>query len=314
MLLNPGVILSVIPARGSRADLGLEYSINDLTYIAFGLNDIGYINWKANPENFVLESNEFEWRGIELQTVEDLGEQVKDSLKSKFDRVETEEAYSTGLNTRTFLTAFFHPTYQDVASVTLANRFVNGKLLTTFGAGITHNFGKVFSLGATGSVTSQQGFDLGAAMNANLGPVQLYMAYDHLLGLSNVTKLDAIQFDFGLNLVFGRTLKKSKDPRQEIIDRNNAASPDFPASKTTYSPVIREEGIYQIIKEKKEPGLIRSHPSNGDFNDDADEKPRQKRAKVKRRKGDFNKQSDERGIQQFFFWKNWFSSPYPGQK
>ena len=295
------------PSKGIALDLGFEYQLNDLSYLSFGLNDIGFINWKADPENFVLESSDFQWRGIELETIEDLGEQVKDSLKGKFDRVETKDAFTTGLNTRSYISMFLHPTFQDVVSITLANRFVNGRLLTTFGSGISHHFGKIFTLGAIGSLTTQQGFDLGAAMSANFGPMQLYMSYDHLLGLTNVTKLDAVQFDFGLNLIFGRTLKKTKDPRQAIIDRNNAASPDFPASKGGYTPVIREEGIYQIIKEKKEPEIIKTKPTNVDFNGAADDKQRMKRPKEKRRRGDFNNQSDDRGVGRFFFWKNWFN-------
>ncbi len=296
-------------SKGFALDLGLEYQLSELAYLSFGLNDIGYIKWKADPENFVLRNKEFEWRGLELQTIEDLGKQVKDSLKSKFDRDETEESFTTGLNTRSYITMFFHPTYQDEVSVTLANRFVNGRLLTTFGTGINHHFGKVFTMGAVASLTSQQGFDLGAAMSANLGPVQLYMAYDHLIGLTNVTKIDAFQFDFGLNLVFGKkkVAKSTKDPRQEIIERNNAASPDFPASKGGYTPVIREEGIYQIIKERKVPEIIKPTPSNGDFNGDADNGKRMKPLKERRRKGDFNKRSDERGIEKFLFWNRWFN-------
>lgn len=310
------------PSKGIALDLGLEYQLSDLAYLSFGLNDIGFIGWKADPENFVLRNTDFEWRGLELQTIEDLGEQVKDSLKSKFARDETKESFTTGLNTRSYISMFFHPTYQDVVSVTLANRFVNGRLLTTFGTGISHHFGKIFTMGATASLTTQQGFDLGAAMSANLGPVQLYMAYDHLLGLTNVTRVDAFQFDFGLNLVFGRnkadktsaasSSSGNKDPRQAIIARNNASS-DYPASKSSYSPVIREEGIYQIIKEKKAPEIIRVKPTNGDFNSDADKHKRVKPIKVKRRKNDFNQGSDERGIQRLFFWKNWFNKPYPNQ-
>ncbi len=297
------------PSKGVALDLGLAYQLSDLAYLSFGLNDVGFIGWKADPENFVLRNTDFEWRGIELQTIEDLGEQVKDSLKSKFAIDETKESFTTGLNTRSYISMFFHPTYQDVVSVTLANRFVNGRLLATFGTGISHHFGKIFTAGATGSLTTQQGFDLGTAMLANLGPVQLYMAYDHLLGLTNVTKVDAFQFDFGLNLVFGREKvgKSSKDPRQEIIERNNAASPDFPASKGGYTPVIREEGIYQIIKKKKEPELTKSQPTNEDFNKGADYQKRMKPMKQKRRKNDFNKRSDERGIEQYLFWNRWFN-------
>ena len=293
------------PSKGVALDIGINYQLNDLAHLAIGINDVGFVGWKGNPENFVLENTSFTWDGLELETVTNLGQQVKDSLIGKFDRTETEESFTTGLNTRSFISGLFNLTYQDALTVTLANRFVSGRILTTFGAGISHYFGKKLVLGATGSVTSQQGFDLGAAMAVNLGPVQIYTSYDHLLGLANVTKLDAVQFDFGINLIFGRSVKKSKDPRQEIIDRNLAAQPDYPASGSSYTPVIREEGIYQIIKEQKPNEPRKLKPNTRDFNEATDEKKRWTPPKDKKRRGDFNGQSDERGIKRYFFWKNW---------
>ena len=293
-------------SKGAALDLGLVYNMTRSASFAIGLNDLGFISWKEAPENFRLQDSTFPWAGVgETPEFEDFDDLIQDSLYVNINREETLENFTTGVNARSYISMLFSPTYQDQINVTMASRFVLGRVQTSLGAGYTHTFGKIFTIGANASLRSQQGFDVGSAMALNAGPLQIYTAYDNLLSIRKPKELEHVQVSFGMNFIFGRTLKKSKDPRQEIIDRNNEAYPDYPATKGTYTPVIRQDGIYQVIKEQKEPTPRRLTPS-GKEGRDTGYMPIYKRPKKKNR-GDFNKASDLRGTERLWFWKKWFN-------
>ncbi|MCV9389549.1 hypothetical protein [Reichenbachiella ulvae] len=82
----------------------------------------------------------------------------------------------------------------------------------------------------------------GLAAAVNLGPCQIYMASDKLLKVWDATQIDAADFRFGMNLVFG---KKSSSPR------DNQKDLEHPSPYDKSERIEKSDGIYWIIPRQK---------------------------------------------------------------
>ncbi len=236
--------------KGFGIDLGLNYQLSRELSVALAINDFGYINWKVNPKNYTLTDTTFAYGGLDFKDFKDAESAIQDSLTGNFVDTVTNNTYRTSLNTRIYGSIVYQLSDKNTFTATIANHGVVGKLRMLYGLGYTRKVSKVLSMSANLIKLPQQGMNLGIGTVLDLGPVQVYMATDRLLGYGDVTELNGLDFKFGINFIFGRgskgsansSFKTTKDDRKDIEHKKRRY-------KNYYGDIV--DGIYWIIPKQK---------------------------------------------------------------
>ena len=227
---------------GGAMDLGINYNDDDRFSIAFSVTDIGFITWKEEVDIDEATDVEFTYEGVDIADTDDLLTALEDSISDKFNVVEDlEESFTTLLPVRGNLTGSWHLTKNSQVVVAVMPRYVRGFLQMQYGAGITQQIGRNLRLNVSANKLPQQQVNIGAALAANLGPLQIYGGTDKILGY-DVTQVRNFNYSFGINLMFGRgKVKKEKEYIPSTFRINGGEE----------LRVRGKEKIYLIIKKQK---------------------------------------------------------------
>ncbi|MGL1887560.1 MAG: DUF5723 family protein [Reichenbachiella sp.] len=226
---------------GAGIDIGANWAINEYVSAAISVNDLGFIHWKVDPENYALQDTTFSFVGVDLTNIDDFEKAFEDSLTNRFVDTTYVKSYTSGLNTTAYGSVTYNLSSSDKVTATIGTSVVSGNFRMQYALGYTKKLGDIFSISANAIRTPQQGFDLGIAYALDLGAVQLYMASDKLIKVWNVPETSSIDFRFGINFIFGKT-KEVKD------DRNDLQHPS-PYSKG--EKIEKSDGIYYKIPLQK---------------------------------------------------------------
>ena len=192
---------------GFALDLGFEYKLNKDYAFSFAVNDMGYIGWKEHIETVGLSDSTFVYAGVELQ-----GGDIIDSISlvsNKFKVDTTYEQYTSFLPANIISSIVYTPVNGTDVITTLNAKIIQGQINPGFGLGIRQTVSSNVIISASVTKLPQQFFNVGLGFAAKLGPVQLYMATDKILGYS-VPSMKWAQVQLGMNLVFGGAESDSK--------------------------------------------------------------------------------------------------------
>jgi len=192
---------------GFAIDLGLEYKLNRYYALALAINDIGYIGWKEHIQTSGLSDSTFVYAGVELQ-----GGDIIDSISlvsDKFKVDTTYEQYTSFLPANIIGSIVYTPVNGTDVITTLNAKIIQGQINPGFGLGIRQTVSSNVIVSASVTKLPQQFFNVGLGFAAKLGPVQLYMATDKILGYS-APSIKWAQVRLGMNLVFGGAESDSK--------------------------------------------------------------------------------------------------------
>jgi len=192
---------------GFAIDLGLEYKLNRYYALALAINDIGYIGWKEHIQTSGLSDSTFVYAGVELQ-----GGDIIDSISlvsDKFKVDTTYEQYTSFLPANIIGSIVYTPVNGTDVITTLNAKIIQGQINPGFGLGIRQTVSSNVIVSASVTKLPQQFFNVGLGFAAKLGPVQLYMATDKILGYS-APSMKWAQVQLGMNLVFGGAESDSK--------------------------------------------------------------------------------------------------------
>ena len=235
---------------GFALDIGGTYHLNRYYTITGSIVDIGFINWKENVKNEVLNDTSFVYNGVDLSDIGNLQQTLEDSLFDKFNTTENFDPYKTWLPTTAYGSWIYHYSPKTDIYVSVGSRWVQRQLKMMYGAGVTQKFGRAFTGSVSVTKLPQQFFNVGAAFAAKGGPVQMYLAVDHVINF-NVPKSKAVDFRFGMNFVIG----KRKTPelgsglsRSPIQGAKGLDTNVFLGKKVKTK---KRDGIYSIIKKQK---------------------------------------------------------------
>lgn len=226
---------------GAGIDIGAHWKINRYLSAAVSVNDLGFIRWKVDPKNYQLADTTFRFEGIDITDIGNFKDAYLDSLKNRLQDTTLHQAYTTGLNTTSYASLMYQLSPNDRITGSIAAHVVQGNFRMIYSAAYTRRFGKGLDISANVSRIPQQGVDVGVAAAVNLGAVQMYLASDKLLHVWDVTKIDAVDLRFGINLVFGDRGKSVKEDNSDL----NHPSPFGKKEK-----VEKSDGIYWIIRKK----------------------------------------------------------------
>lgn len=208
---------------GFAIDLGASYEINEYFTVAASMIDLGFINWKADVENFDMKG-EFEFDGIEFNDFFKSGEEdddynpfegLKDSIFDVFDINETMNSYRTALTTKVFASVAFQPAKAHKFGLLGRGEFYKGNLYPSFT--VSYNLQPIRHIGmsVSYSVIHWNYNNVGAGLHLNLGPLQIYTVVDNFLPALRPHTFQATTVHFGLNIVTG--YRDKKDVAKPII-------------------------------------------------------------------------------------------------
>lgn len=227
---------------GAGIDIGAHWKINRELSAAVSVNDLGFIRWKVDPENYVLNDTTFRFEGISLADVGNFEDAYLDSLKNRLQDTTLYQAYTTGLNTTSYASLMYQLTPNDRFTGSIAAHVVRNHFRMIYSVAYTRKVGRVLDVSANISRIPQQSIDLGLAAAVNFGACQIYMASDKLLRVWDVPKIDALDFRFGFNLVLRGGGKSPKDDNSDLM---------HPSPYDKKERVEKSDGIYWIIRKQK---------------------------------------------------------------
>ena len=193
--------------KGFAIDLGAEMSINDRLTGSLAINDLGFINWKQDIENYTLQNSEVTLDGFDDLNDINLADALEDSLDAWTEHTTDQAKFRTAVGARVLLGANYKISENGLVSGTLAyNRSSYNFSEIGFGVGYTHQFGKILTLSSTVSKDQFRQVQVGGGFGVRLGALQLYGVFDDMLNAArkagDLTSLDA---RIGINFMIGRS-------------------------------------------------------------------------------------------------------------
>ncbi|HET6228388.1 MAG TPA: DUF5723 family protein, partial [Bacteroidia bacterium] len=207
---------------GFGIDLGAAYKVTEKWSLSASVLDLGFINWKDNPTNYVShdQNAHFTYNGFELNQLingdssntKDIGKTLGDSL-SKIFKIDTlHKSYKTNLSSQIYLGANYSLTEKSTAGVILYGQVFDKKVHPGLAFSYNHQLAKWINASATYSMYNKSYTNLGLGVALKGGPVQFYIVTDNLLGMIFPQNTKSIQIHFGINLLFGKKESSGETP------------------------------------------------------------------------------------------------------
>ncbi len=243
---------------GVAIDVGGTWQYNNVLQFSASINDLGFVRWKEESQNFLFKDSTFVYNGVNFSNKGNIVTGI-DSLVQALTPEESTSPYSAMLGTRTVVSGSlqFSPTNRVI--VTMMNKFLVGKLKSAFSVSYVRQLNASITMSGSLVKLPQQWPRPGLAMSLAAGPVQYYIGSDNLAGFLNVPGMRVLDFKMGINLLIGAPKSKNQEHlppahRSKPKFSTNGQGVDYPTDPRLKKPtVFREKDIYKIISKKKQP-------------------------------------------------------------
>ena len=214
-------------------DFGFDYKITDRLSVNASILDLGSINWTDNTRDYVSQG-EFVYDGIDQDLFgdedpnknEESGgfEEVIDSLEAAFQFQEVDG----GSFKRTLLKQFYAGvnyklTPKQTVGFLYHNRMWTGKMYHDFSVNYQARVSRMFQFIASYSVINGTYNNIGAGFDLKLGPLQIYLLSDNVLGALMYENLQSSSLRVGVNFTFYGKKDKGLESPVDVIP---AATPE----------------------------------------------------------------------------------------
>ena len=191
---------------GFGLDIGIESKISSNSSLAVSLLDIGFIKWKEDVKKRMLPDTTFEYAGVgDFDALgNDFINKVVDSLINKNLKIKEDDVtpYTSWLPLKVYVSWIRHLDKTTDIYITGATNFTQRQIKAVYGVGVTKKLvGNKITVSGSLLKLPQQFVNLGGAFTIRGGPVQFYIAADHIVNFS-VLDLKSIDLRFGINLLF----------------------------------------------------------------------------------------------------------------
>ena len=193
---------------GFGLDLGLIYELTNNLQVAASVIDIGSINWNSEVRNYTSQGTT-QYDGLDISNLvrdENLTfGNLTDTLDQIFKFEETSASYSTQLPRKIYLSAKYKFNDLWTFNALYFNENYRSQSFSGFAIGANTSLGSLFTLGASYAVRYGRFDNLGLNASVKLGPAQIYMVTDNIIGAFSPYDNSNMNIRFGLNLVFWKS-------------------------------------------------------------------------------------------------------------
>lgn len=206
---------------GAAIDLGANYKINDQISASFSATDLGFIQWKTDARRYYNNKAEFTWNGLDImQYLSDSNKtaytkNLSDSLTNIFGLKKSNFNYTTNIIGNIYLGGQYKFNQWFNAGLLFHGQLFAGNLYPSYTVLGGVNLSRWVQATASYSIVNRSYNNLGAALALNLGPVQIYMAGDNVLGFAQLDYAKTLNLRLGINIMTGYSKKLSKEERQQ---------------------------------------------------------------------------------------------------
>ncbi len=220
---------------GFGIDIGATYDISDKLSLSAAITDLGYINWKKDLVNLKAKSS-FEFSGLSMvdivngtKTIDELGQEMLDSLKNSFEISDTKNPFKTYLPTGVTVGGSFKVTKSFSLGILSYSRFVGKQIRESVSLSANVNIKNTFSTSFSYTIANSRYDNLGFGIAFKPGVFQFYMMTDRIPVVWNKAIVDGKSIPFpaswntinlrlGMNLVFGNKVKKKNDKPMVVVE------------------------------------------------------------------------------------------------
>ncbi len=196
---------------GFAFDVGARYRFNDRFLVAASVLNMGMIRWKRDVSNFISRG-EFVFSGLDVSpvfnvydstTLEDVADNLLDSLEAVFKPRVEHNAYTTVLPPRLYLGGTF--TLAPSLNLGLLSRteFQEKNVIQSFTLSANAAVKRWLNFTLSYTFSNYSFNNLGAGLSLRGGPIQFYVMSDYALGLIHPDTSESLGVWFGINLIFG---------------------------------------------------------------------------------------------------------------
>lgn len=237
-----GIFTSSFGNMGFAADLGVMYKPIDKLDISASIINLGSISWKSNARTYYTNEASFSFSGIDINellgsssdtTGSDSTASVMDSVLQQliedFKLKEREEKFSTALPIDFYLGGQYHFNNYFSANSLFHGRIYAGKFTPSFTVGANATLKRILELSLSYTIMPRSFNNVGVGLAANLGPVQLYVVSDNILGLTRIDYTKYLNVRFGMNIVMKGKKKDNEEMEEPKVHQKT--KPDYSVKK-----------------------------------------------------------------------------------
>jgi hypothetical protein len=220
---------------GFGMDIGATYDLTDRIVVSASITDLGFIRWKKDVTNLTAK-NQFEFSGLNMldvvngtQTIDQVGQDMLDSLKNAFVVSKSKTAFTTYLPFGISLGGSYNITKQFSVGLLSYSRVIGKQIREALTLSANINLGSALSTSLSYTAENQQYDNLGAGLAFRAGVAQFYLLTDRIPILWNKIKNDNSNFilpanwntfnlRLGMNFVFGNRPKEKNDKPMILVE------------------------------------------------------------------------------------------------
>ena len=220
---------------GLGMDIGATYDLTDRIVVSASITDLGFIRWKKDVTNLTAK-NQFEFSGLNMldvvngtQTIDQVGQDMLDSLKNAFVVSKSKTAFTTYLPFGISLGGSYNVTKQFSVGLLSYSRVIGKQIREALTLSANINLGSALSTSLSYTAENHQYDNLGAGLAFRAGVAQFYLLTDRIPLLWNKIKNDNSNFilpanwntfnlRLGMNFVFGNRPKEKNDKPMILVE------------------------------------------------------------------------------------------------
>jgi hypothetical protein len=289
--------------KGLGIDLGASYKLNNQFSFGASIVDLGYIKWKYRPKNITSNVESFTFDGINVDNIVNgidstaLQNQV-DSIKDVFQVSKTENAYSTSLPTKIYLTGVFTLTPNDKVGLLIRNEFFNKRIHPALALSYNKRVLNMLSASISYSMISRSYANIGLGVAVNFGPFEMYLVTDNInkflpLKMASIKTHEAdgpgdkdkfmnfpssikyMNVHFGMNFIFG--YKEKKIGKSLYNDTPKVSAKTKKHKNTTKPADSKETKDVNGVKDQTDPKLPKNTDEKDNDKENKDNKDKDKK-------------------------------------
>ncbi len=220
---------------GLGMDIGATYQLNDRIVVSASVTDLGFIRWKKDVTNLKAD-NRFEFSGLNISdvvngtiTIDELGQDMLDSLKNAFVASNTKAPYTTYLPFGISFGGNYSVTSQFSVGLLSYSRVIEKQLREALTLSANINLGNALSASLSYTAENHRYDNLGAGLAFRAGVTQFYLVSDRIPVVWDRIKNDnsnivlpanwnTFNLRLGMNLVFGNRVKEKNDKPMILVE------------------------------------------------------------------------------------------------